>query len=1165
MIYSSRKRRPLRRRSTVRFADRDRWRAQHRLAAEQLERRILLTTVTGVDPLGGSLDAPVTTDVSATFAEDVAPASDQTFVIHSSQRGQLLGSATAVSTAGNVARHDPASDFFAGELVQATVTSELATAGGSHVWQFRAAPLAGSGLFTDTGQSLGVAANNTMSFALALGDVDADGDLDIFMANSGQPSTLYLNNGSGEFTDSGQDLGASASRDVEFGDLDGDGDLDAVVANASNQGNRVWQNDGNGVFSEAQSLGANSSQEVKLGDFDGDGDLDAFFGNTGGNRVWLNNGGSLGDSGQSLGNNTTLGVDIADIDGDGDLDAFTGNTQGQSDRVWVNNGNGQFTDSGQLLGNAAVKSSRDVVMGDVDGDGDVDAFVVGRGYQNRLFLNDSNGVFTDSGQIIDAQPNPWFDYGASLGDIDADGDLDLVTSAESIVQQNRVWVNDGNGVFMNSGQNLGGGAPYATNAMSSFGIELGDLDGDGALDIAIANRESQAMNNSTGRVWLNQNLTPSVTLAVDNDSIAEAAGTATISATLSAAHSLPVTIELGFGGSAAIGDDYTASNSQIVIAAGSTTESITITAIQDAADEPDETATIDITGTTNAREAGSQQVVVTILDDDMPPMPNVTLALDAATIPEAAGVATFTVTLSEPTTVPVTVELGSGGTATETADYTVSATQLVFDAGATTETVTVTAVQDDIEEPDETVTIDVVSVVGGNEIGVQTATTTIVDDDVPPSFVVSSLTPTDSGFDVEFSSTLDSGDINLYDTDNADLGDPDVMVIGAASGPVAGSLIIDGAVATFIKSGGPLVADTYTVTLRSSVAAFEDTDRRLLDGDGDGTAGDDYVTTFVREAIADARMVGIPDFVRGPGQAVNLPADQTTGIPLVISEGENVRAADIRIGYDPALLEITGATAPAGGTVVLNTTTAPGVAILVYFSSTALPSGASTLINLQASVPTAGASEAYQGQQVLDVHSVTIGDGNDNEFPVVVDDAIHFVTYFADVSGNGRVNASDAAQVARFAALIDTGFAASLTTDPIVAGDISGNGRINSADASRVAQFAALVAVPEIPPVPGGIVINGMFAGPPPVIGRVEAFVLTGASPGPHAVGIAHHEQSRFPLVRDFRSEELDAELINDLARDRLKHFAGAGELLDEDFDLLGDAAIGELLSALGD
>ena len=60
-------------------------------------------------------------------------------------------------------------------------------------------------------------------------------------------------------------------------------------------------------------------------------------------------------------------------------------------------------------------------------------------------------------------------------------------------------------------------------------------------------------------------------------------------------------------------------------------------------------------------------------------------------------------------------------------------------------------------------------------------------------------------------------------------------------------------------------------------------------------------------------------------------------------------------------------------------------------------------------------------------------------------------------------------------ALIDAGFAASLNSDPFVLGDISGNGRLNAADASRVARFAALFEVPEIPPIPAGVIVTGVI------------------------------------------------------------------------------------------
>ena len=79
------------------------------------------------------------------------------------------------------------------------------------------------------------------SCGVVLGEVDGDGDRDAMVANDAA-NVVWLNNGSGTFTDSGQTLGTAASRGVAFGDVDGDGDLDAMVANAPSEPNVVWLN-----------------------------------------------------------------------------------------------------------------------------------------------------------------------------------------------------------------------------------------------------------------------------------------------------------------------------------------------------------------------------------------------------------------------------------------------------------------------------------------------------------------------------------------------------------------------------------------------------------------------------------------------------------------------------------------------------------------------------------------------------------------------------------------------------------------------------------------------------------------------------------------------------------------------------------------------------------
>ncbi len=1020
-------------------------RAIRRLGCERLESRTLLTTVINVDPPANSVVGSVATAVSVTFDQDVTAATPQTFVVHGSlSQGTLTAADTTVTTAGAVATHQPSGNFQPGELVRATITAGVTTAGGAatpKVWQFHTESISGSGEFVDSGQVLTSGHGNRSD----LGDVDQDGDVDALGDN------ILLNDGTGVFTDSGQTLGSG-----EFVDVDGDGDLDVVRDN-------VFLNDGNGIFiATGQSLGGGNQG---FGDLDGDGDIDVVKGvNYAAKRVWLNNGsGTFTDTGQALGTLTSLGIEVGDLDGDGDLDFYSANFGGPN-RVWLNNGNATFTDTGQALG--GFSSSRRAIIGDIDNDGDLDAIVAddyGTGGPT-VWLNDGDAAFTSAGS---------FDAGTAarsvtLGDLDADGDLDAVVGS---LNGARVWENDGAGAFS--------GGTFLTwdGFKRSRDVDLGDVDGDGDLDLFTANYTAAG-----ARLFINQNLEPNVTLSVDNGSIVEAAGTATVTATLSAAHTEPVTIDLEVTGTATLTDDYTVSGTQVVIPAGQTTGSITIAAVQDTVDDDDETVVVDITNVTGGQEGGTQQVTVTIVDDDDAVVPDVTLSVDNASIPEASGIATFTASLSAVTTEAVTIDLGLSGTAAAN-DFTASGTQIVVAPGATSGSITVTAVQDMDNEPDETVIVDITNVTGGNEVGTQRQTTTITDDDDPPKLTVIDVTPTESGFTAEFSTDLNTAVLNLYDTVRAGMGGADVTLQGAAVGTVAGSLVVDPSVreVTFVKSGGPLAADTYTVTLRSGVDGFVDVSGQLLDGNDDGTEGDNYTSQFtIAEPAANSVTIGIPDIVRGPGQAVNLPADATNGFPVTISEGTNVRAVDLRVGYDPNLLTITGgivgADAPSGASVIANTST-PGLAIFVFFSTTPLAAGPGEFLNVQATVPTTDPSGIYGMQQVLDLQGVIVSDGNDNEAPAVVDDAFHLVSFFGDVSGNGRLNAADAAGIARNAALLESGFGASLRADPLVVGDISGNNRLNAADASLLAQSAALITVPQIPAIPGGVIIASLDAG----------------------------------------------------------------------------------------
>ncbi|MGI9606794.1 MAG: cadherin-like domain-containing protein, partial [Acidimicrobiales bacterium] len=185
------------------------------------------------------------------------------------------------------------------------------------------------------------------------------------------------------------------------------------------------------------------------------------------------------DSGQNLGSGRSNGVDLGDLDGDGDLDAvFANNTEPNT--VWLNDGAGNLTIAQSMGGSAPSKG---VAVGDVDGDGDLDAVFANDGTGNTVWLNDGTGFFSDSGQSMGTRNS----REVALGDVDGDGDLDLLIVNEN--QPDAIRFNDGTGVFVVSGQPLG-------NADGRDGM-FADLDGDLDLDLIIAN------HNEPNTIWWN--------------------------------------------------------------------------------------------------------------------------------------------------------------------------------------------------------------------------------------------------------------------------------------------------------------------------------------------------------------------------------------------------------------------------------------------------------------------------------------------------------------------------------------------------------------------------------------------------------------------------------------------------------------------------------------
>jgi hypothetical protein len=192
------------------------------------------------------------------------------------------------------------------------------------------------------------------------------------------------------------DLAGVPVGELALGDLDGDGDLDLFAAVLDATGIRVLENDGAGIFSDTgQRLGKTSSTSAALADIDGDGDLDALVGTEQGAELWLNQGGAQGGlvgtfarSPQEFDTLPVRRVFLADLDGDGDSDALIGGVSQAV--VWQNDGQGQFSRVGRPIN---YTHRHGLAVGDLNGDGRPDIWVGKYDNRMRIWYNQGDGTF----------------------------------------------------------------------------------------------------------------------------------------------------------------------------------------------------------------------------------------------------------------------------------------------------------------------------------------------------------------------------------------------------------------------------------------------------------------------------------------------------------------------------------------------------------------------------------------------------------------------------------------------------------------------------------------------------------------------------------------------------------------------------------------------------
>jgi len=330
----------------------------------------------------------------------------------------------------------------------------------------------------------------------------------------------------------------------------------------------------------------------------------------------------------------------------------------------------------------------------------------------------------------------------------------------------------------------------------------------------------------------------------------------------------------------------------------------------------------------------------------------------------------------------------------------------------------------------------------------------------PQTFQVVAFSPTPSGFRAEFTDAINTSALNLF------IDQADVSLVNGQGMPVSGSLVTESPHSIeFIATGDVLSPGNYFAVIRSGVDAFSGADGALLDGNSDGIEGDDFTALLTIEQF-DAVVVSIPDFARGPGQAVNILAN-ASGLPVSISQSDGVNSVDFTFRYDPYLFEITAielpSSLPSDWMIVSNLDAdnfTPGELLVTAFGPTTLPGGVARIASIVASVPR---GTLFGMSQVITIDNPAVNGGFIDS---IGDQAIHSVSYLGDVDGDRVHTAFDASLIAGVVVREFDGFEAFASIDPVIIGNVSRTGMLNGLDASWVAQKSVDLDRPEIPTIP---------------------------------------------------------------------------------------------------
>jgi hypothetical protein len=298
----------------------------------------------------------------------------------------------------------------------------------------------------------------------------------------------------------------ASGRGAAWADFDADGWLDLYVCNIG-AANALFQNNRNGTFANRAALYgvalSTSSEGACFGDYDNDGDQDLYVATVGNDDALFRN--RLTETGTPSFVNATAAAGITDAasgrtanwvdaDRDGRLDLFVANLSGGTCKLWLNDGDGTFTDATLARGLGGASGVITSVWADYDRDGDDDVFLGVNGGASKLMRNYGN-LFIDVGAAAGVDLG-FGVFAADWGDFDADGWPDLAVAAAE--GPNLLYRNLGDGTF----QEVGEASGTATTFQSTAAVFADhDLDGDLDLYAANFNAPNQLFDNVTGAAF----------------------------------------------------------------------------------------------------------------------------------------------------------------------------------------------------------------------------------------------------------------------------------------------------------------------------------------------------------------------------------------------------------------------------------------------------------------------------------------------------------------------------------------------------------------------------------------------------------------------------------------------------------------------------------------